>query len=287
MEHAEAHERLADLALEPGALLAFERDDSPWAAELRAHISTCRTCGEDLLAWRETHAAVLAAFDDPNDAAAIAGDDPPIALPAGLRASVARAVAAERTADPVAVAGAGPRIVTRSGGGATRRFSLILGGRRPWLAAAAALVIVIAGSSAIALDQSRRADVARAESVELAQLVRSTEWILENPAHTSVPLTAANGSSSGLVAWTDKDAVVLATNLTAPSDGLVYRCWVERGTTRTPVGDMSFRQGIGYWWQHPSAAGGASLWSGGRLIVTLGPAGGEGGPAILSAPLPG
>ena len=147
--------------------------------------------------------------------------------------------------------------------------------------------MVIAGSSAIVINQGHRADVARAESVELAQLVRSTEWILENPAHTSVALTTADGTSSGLVAWTDKDAVVLATNLTAPADGLVYRCWVERGTTRTPVGDMSFRQGIGYWWQHPSQAGEASLWGGGRLIVTLGPAGGPGGPAILSAPLPG
>ena len=281
MQHAEAHERLADLALEPRALLALDRDASPGAAQLRAHVASCPTCGAEVEAWRETHGAVLEALEDAAARGdALAGDEGPISLPPGLRGSVARAVAAERAATS--------RSGARSGGATVRsRLVSIAGGRRPWLALAAALVVLVVGSGAIAIDQAHRADVARADSFELAQLVRSTEGILANPAHTSVTLASVDGTSSGLVAWTAQDAVVLATHLSAPAEGLVYRCWVERGTTRTPVGNMAFVQGVGYWWQDPSEAGGASLWNGGRLIVTLGPVGGPGGPALLSAPLPG
>lgn len=289
MEHAEAHEQLADLALDPRALLALDREASPAIVELRAHIEGCPTCSAEVRAWRETHAAVLEALTASTDqGGAASSDDQPIALPPGLRASVARAVAAE----VAAVGGAerrssGPDVVGSGDRAPRTRFDLILGGRRPWLALAAALVLAVAGSSAIALDQSHRGEVARADSASLAVLVARTEGILADPAHTSVTLAAADGSSAGLIAWTETDAVVLTTHLAAPAEGLVYRCWVEQGTTRTPVGEMSFRQGVGYWWQHPNEAGGASLWNGGRLIVTLGPAGGPGGPAILSAPLPG
>jgi hypothetical protein len=158
---------------------------------------------------------------------------------------------------------------------------------RWWLGLAAALVVAIAGAGAVAIDRAHQADVARAELAELVRLVRSTEQILADPGHTSITLASASGTASGLVAWSDTDSVVIATGLNPPDAGLAYRCWVEKSGTRTAVGDMSFQQGIGYWWQHPSAKAGPSLWSGGRLIVTLGPANGAGGPALLSAPLPG
>jgi hypothetical protein len=158
---------------------------------------------------------------------------------------------------------------------------------RWWLGLAAALVVALAGAGAVAIDRAHQADLAQAESIELARLVRSTEQILADPGHTSITLASANGAASGLVAWSDTDSVVIATGLNPPDAGLAYRCWVEKSGTRTAVGDMSFQQGIGYWWQHPSEQGGPSLWSGGRLIVTLGPTNGPGGPALLSAPLPG
>lgn len=282
MDHAEAHERLADLALEPRALLALEHRGSPAAEALRAHIASCPTCTAEVRAWSETHEAVLAAFADAAaQGSAIPADDQPIALPPGLRGSVTRAVAAERVGGiPVAVAGSGR-------GTRQARFGWISGGRRPWLALAAALVLAVVGSSVIAIQQASQVVTARAESAEFARLVQATETILADPGHTSATLTAADGSSGGLVAWTDADAIVLATHLDAPAAGLVYRCWVEKGGTRAPVGEILFRQGIGYWWQRPNQAGSASLWNGGSLIVTLGPVGGPGGPALLTAPLPG
>jgi hypothetical protein len=285
MQHAEAHERLADLALEPRAFLAFDRDRSPEAEELRAHVAGCATCAADVEAWRGTHAAVLEVLGyAPVQGSVAPFDDQPIALPPGLRAAVAAIPRQERTAEPGAAPGAIapllPPVALVSRGAASSRA-------RWWLGLAAALVVVVAGTGAVAIDRAHQADVARAESAELVRLVRSTEQILADPGHTSISLASAGGTASGLVAWSDTDSVVIATGLNPPDAGLAYRCWVEKSGTRTAVGDMSFQQGIGYWWQHPSEQAGPSLWSGGRLIVTLGPAKGPGGPALLSAPLPG
>ncbi len=281
MQHAEAHERLADLALEPRAFLALDQDRSPEAEELRAHVAGCATCSADVAAWRGTHAAVIEVLGyAPVQGSVAPFDDQPIALPPGLRATVARIPRQE--ASLAAGSGSGLAVVAPlipgTAGSSRGRW---------WLGLAAALVVALAGAGAVAIDRAHQADVARAESVELARLIRSTEEILADPGHTSIPLASASGTASGLVAWSDTDSVVIASGLNPPDPGLAYRCWVEKAGTRTPVGDMSFQQGIGYWWQHPSEPGGPSLWSGGRLIVTLGPANGAGGPALLSAALPG
>ncbi len=279
MQHAEAHERLADLALEPRAFLAFERDRSPEAEELRAHVAGCATCAADVEAWRGTHAAVLEVLGyAPVQGSVAPFDDQPIALPPGLRAAVAQIPRQEARLTAESGPAAPIPLIRRTAGSLRGRW---------WLGLAAALVVALAGAGTVAIDRAQQADVARAESVELARLIRSTEQILADPGHTSIALVSATGTASGLVAWSDTDSVVIATGLNPPEPGLAYRCWVEKAGTRTAVGDMSFQQGIGYWWQHPSEAGGPSLWSGGRLIVTLGPVNGAGGPALLSAALPG
>lgn len=282
MQHAEAHERLADLALEPRAFLAFDRDRSPEAEELRVHVAGCATCSADAEAWRGTHAAVLEVLGyAPVQGSVAPFDDQPITLPPSLRAAVAGIPSQERIAGLDAAPGALVPLVplVRRGGAPSRG--------RWWLGLAAALVVTIAGAGAVAIDRAHQADVARAESAELVRLVRSTEQILADPGHTSRTLASASGTASGLVAWSDTDSVVIATGLNPPDAGLAYRCWVEKSGTRAAVGDMSFQQGIGYWWQHPSEQSGPSLWSGGRLIITLGPVNGPGGPALLAAPLPG
>jgi hypothetical protein len=278
MQHAEAHERLADLALEPRAFLAFERDRSRDAEELRAHVEGCATCSADVEAWRGTHGAVLEVLGAPGHGSVAPFEDQPIALPPGLRAAVAR-IPRHDAASSVGSRLNAPTALARLRAGSIRG--------RWWLGLAATLMVALVGTGAVAIDRAHQADVAGAESVELAQLVRTTQTILADPGHTSVTLAAANGTAAGLVAWSDTDAVVFATGLTTPSAGMAYRCWVEKAGTRTAVGDMSFQQGIGYWWQHPSEQSGPTLWSGGQLIVTLGPANGPGGPALLSAPLPG
>ncbi len=64
MDHAEAHERIADLALEPRRLVELETDPTPEDRALLAHVATCATCRADLDAWRLTHDAVFAATAD-------------------------------------------------------------------------------------------------------------------------------------------------------------------------------------------------------------------------------
>ncbi len=65
MRHAEAQERLSDLALEPGRLARLADDPSPEAGALRAHLAECRPCSADLAGWRRTWAQVGVALEDP------------------------------------------------------------------------------------------------------------------------------------------------------------------------------------------------------------------------------
>ncbi|HSO28282.1 MAG TPA: hypothetical protein VLS28_00125, partial [Candidatus Sulfomarinibacteraceae bacterium] len=93
--HAEAHERIADLALEPGAL---DRLGSPDLDPLAAHVATCRACRGEVRAWREMHRAVEAARGsgvdriDLGELAAGDATDDDAAPPVGLRGSVLDAV---------------------------------------------------------------------------------------------------------------------------------------------------------------------------------------------------
>ena len=65
MQHAEAHERLADRVLEPQRLAGLEDDGSPEARALRAHVVACQLCAADLEDWRRTWTQVGAALSNP------------------------------------------------------------------------------------------------------------------------------------------------------------------------------------------------------------------------------
>ena len=95
LSHSEAHEELADLALEPAAVdRLVRRLDAPpggiAADALTAHILGCRTCRAELEQWRALHGTVaeaLAAEDDPIRLADLARESP-VAAPPALRAAV-------------------------------------------------------------------------------------------------------------------------------------------------------------------------------------------------------
>ena len=74
MDHAEAHELLADLALEPsnvGTASAPEDNDL-----LSLHLATCEICRADLLAWRNTHQAIEDALATPDGGRRRMADSP-------------------------------------------------------------------------------------------------------------------------------------------------------------------------------------------------------------------
>jgi Anti-sigma-K factor rskA, C-terminal len=305
--HAEAHERLADLALEPGALDALGAPDSD---ALAAHLVTCATCRADVDAWRRTQARLAEArgpVEDRVNLAELAGDEP-IGVPAGLRDAVLSTIRRQpggmaSTAPPgeaaTAVAGpvvdgsesrppAGPSLGSPSIVAPSRRR---LGIRRPSLGGALALVAVLAVAvvgGATLIDQATRLDHARQETAALEAVTATVDRILRDPSHRIVDLRGVDGQVEGTLSWSSRDIVVLTTALGPPPADRVYRCWIERDGTRSKVGEMWFAKGTAFWNGSLGEWATTSFEAGGTFGVSLEPvAGPAGNPAVLVAELPG
>lgn len=295
MKHAEAQERLLDLALEPRRLARLDDDPSPEAGALRGHLAECRPCSADLAGWRLTCAQVAAALRAPGPAedrdtghdGAMTDEADVLRAPASLRAKTLARIAADRTSpadlpgrdtpspektglawpagDPPSTGqpAPGPRPGTRR-----RRWT-------PWVAMAAALVIAV-GAGSLALTRTRDLDRAQAENAGLTATMASLDRVLGTPVHWTATLRTPDGVAGGTVAWSGSEIAVITTALPGPAGSESYRCWVERDGVRTPMGPMWFSGSTGYW------AGAIDGWGpllspGARLGVSLVPAGG--GPA--------
>ena len=259
MDHAEAHERLTDLALEPEGLAALERDSSPDAARLRAHLGSCDECQAEMDSLRWTDAALRDAF-----AANHEGSSPTeVRTPTSLRGWILAAAAS---------------LPDKSGPGAPAPAAPV---RPPvtrwtWLALAAAFVVVI-GAGGLILQRAAELEGARAELAELGDMAATLDRILADPKHVIVALKTADGTPGGAIAWNRTEVVVLATTLARPTEGREYRCWVEEGGERWGVGTMSFGGSTAYW------AGTLDEWNasfapGSRFGVSLVPPAGGGEP---------
>jgi len=267
MDHAEAHERLGDLALEPARLAALDGDPSPETAALRAHVAGCEACRAELASLRHTDAAI-------RDAIAAAPDAAPPAIlhaPAGLRERVIAAAATDR--GPLAAAPTEPVIgVHRAGTRLSRWLSFGL---------AAALVMSIGLGVALTQRLSER-DAARAELAEMTEALAMLDRILAAEKHVAVPLHTADGSPGGIIAWTREEVVVLSTSLDRPPDGREYVCWMEEAGTRWRVGEMQF-SGTTSYWAGPLEDWNASFAPGNRFGVSLSPpAGGDPLPVLVA-----
>jgi hypothetical protein len=267
MDHAEAHERLGDLALEPGRLAGLDHDTSPETADLRAHVGTCEECRAELASLQQTDAAIRDAF-----AAATEAAPPAILRPtAGLRDRVLAAAAADRT--PLTPAPTTPVVAVR------RPFSRIGG----WLSLGLAAALVLAIGLGGVLSQ-RLADLssARVELAEMTEAVAMLDRILAAEKHVTVPLQTADGSPGGIIAWTRTEVVVLSTSLDRPPDGREYVCWMEEAGNRWRVGEMHF-SGTTAYWAGPLEDWNASFAPGNRFGVSLSPpAGGEPLPVLIA-----
>jgi hypothetical protein len=90
MNHAEAHELLADLALEPPGRGSPEGTEDRERLDL--HVEACETCRADLVAWRRTHQAIDDALMAPDGTRGRLADvvaEPATEPPASLRAAIA------------------------------------------------------------------------------------------------------------------------------------------------------------------------------------------------------
>ena len=274
MQHAEAHERLSDLALDPRRLARLEGDPSPDAVALRAHLSGCERCAVDLAGWRRTWAEV---------GPAVRGSDPidEIRAPASLRARTLGAVHAAARADAVQGGGGPEPMAARITRPPAVRFGRRLrpGAGVAWLVAAAAIVVAVVGGS-VGLTGNGEVTRLRAETARLEAVAATFDRVLAAPQHWSLTLRTADGAPAGTMAWSAAEIVVVTTGLPAPGDGQAYRCWVEINGTRTPMGAMSYAGSTGYW------VGSMYQWSetigtGARYGVSLVSEGGPATPVLV------
>lgn len=229
-DHAAAHERIADLALEPGRLAAIDASPAVLDRALVDHAAICDDCRGELEAWRRTQALVaLGVAGQPVDEPGIM----PILAPESLRDGMLAAVAAERSAVPATLA-PGPR---------PQRIGWA---RRNLLAIAAAVVVVVAGAGLVA-DLAMRFDEASAEARRMQYVVRVVDRVMADPDHRVVDLREPDGTRAGSVSWSSHDFVVLTTALAPPADDTLYRCWLSDGGPGWAVGEMYFVDRTGYW----------------------------------------
>jgi hypothetical protein len=273
MDHAEAHERIADLALEPRDLEAMLASESSDDRALAEHVSGCDTCRAELDAWQGVHRTLAGALHTPRPGARV--DVNPIEPDERLRAGILAAARADRSIEPAIPTRISPVAIASS-----RIWTPVLG-------LAAALVVAVAGTFLLAgPGQSllRTVDEARA----LSNVVASVNRILAEPNHEVATLKTTAGQSGGSVAWASHDLVVLTSALSTPGQGQTYRCWLSSGGTDTAIGRMEFAGTTAYWVGSLDEWASISLDPGTQFIVSLEPTDGSGartGSVVLEADL--
>jgi len=285
LSHAEAHELLADLALDPGA---FDRLGPADSDPLSAHVAGCAACRANVEAWRRTQARLADArgpVHDRTDLADLAVDEP-IAAPDGLRDAVLAAIHSGE-APSAAPATPLPPVVSaplaRASGGRRWRPMAPLG--RPALALVAVLAIAVVGGG-VFVDQAIRLDQARQDTAALESVTATVDRILRDPQHSVVDLRAPEGQVEGSLSWSSHDIVVLTTALEPPPAGREYRCWIERNGSRSRVGTMWFAAGTAFWSGSLDEWATTTIEAGGTFGVSLEPTDAPGGnPAVLAADL--
>lgn len=126
------------------------------------------------------------------------------------------------------------------------------------LASIAAVLIAVVGTGVVVSAQrdaevaSQAVAIARADEAVNA-LAKVSAWSIrvgaeEDAAYVALaggPGEAAQGTI--LFARSSGDLVVVVSDLAEPPDGQEYRCWVDIGGERRPVGRMFFGGGVAYW----------------------------------------
>jgi len=295
MDHAEAHERIVDLALEPGRLTALAASNTPEDAALLAHVSSCLDCSAEIAGWKETHDALTGALRRSGAQRGLDADGrasvEPIRAPTEVRDSVLAAARSDREAMRVVAAptsaaaaatasGAAPALTATAPPGIARRWTW-----EPALLGLAAVLAVVMASGAYRA-QSNRLETAQAEEAALGTVTAALDRVLASDGHKVVPLQRADGSVAGSISWSRQDIVVLTSALEPPPTGQEYRCWLENNGTRTPIGRMDYAGHVAFWAASLDEWATVAIGAGTRFGVSLDAIGGAGGsPAILDASL--
>jgi hypothetical protein len=270
MDHTEARELLEIAAVEPGGFDRLAAGDTAEASALAGHLAGCAECSAELERLRRASAVIRDAVRTtapPDlrqrtlDFVAAVGRDRTAAAGAGAGVAVSPSVAAiqEPVAIPIAPAGrraeapadrAGEPVDIES----ARRDRRAGAGRLAlWAAAIAAAVALTLVATSVLIVRPRDAQIA-AQAEDVASLAKAAAWTIAiqgQPDAARVALTSTNGDAdlTGTILYAPSTGhlVVLAQGLEQPPAGMEYRCWVESGGQRVPIGKMFFGGDVAYW----------------------------------------
>jgi len=278
MDHEGTREQLEIAALEPGGLDRLIAGDTPTAQAVAAHLAGCPECSDELLRLGRASTVIRAAVRE--------------MPPADLRERTLAAIRTEGVRRPLVAAAArvsGGNVLAPDVAAATAsRVPVAIApsdearrsARRQWIgwvgAIAAAVVLSVVTTTFIVNSRvdselaAQNKTIATLEAVTTATLDVTSEPDAQHVALTGTTDPDAEGSL--VFSPSTAELVVVAEGLTVPPAGQQYKCWVEVGGQRQPVGRMVFSEKLAYWLGEVQAVSGIT--SGATFGVSLAPAGG-------------
>ena len=256
MDHEGTREELELAAVEPGGLERLMAGDTPTAQAVAAHLAGCPSCTDELMRLQRASTLIRGAIREQPPAdlkertlAAIRVEGVRRPLVPAVGTAAAAAVASATQPAPIAAPVAAPS-TDATGTDAARRAR-----RTQWLGwggtIAAAVVLSVVTTTAVVNNRvDNEIAAANQEVAALEAVTTDTMSVAAQPDAEHVALHSVSGPAiAGELVYSASamDLVVTATGLTQPPSGQQYRCWVEIGGQRTPVGRMFFSSHLAYW----------------------------------------
>jgi Anti-sigma-K factor rskA len=255
MDHEGTREQLELAAVEPGGLERLMAGDTPNAQVVAAHLAGCPSCTDELVRLQRAATLIRASVRE--------------LPPADLKERTLATIRAEGVRRPLAVAA--PAAVGAGATSATERMSGVpvmaststtatdpdRRARRtpPWLGwagtIAAAVVLSVVTTTAVVNNRvDNQLAAQNAEILALESVTTDTMSVAAEPDAEHVALRSVSGPDvKGELVYSasSTDLVVTAMGLTEPPAGQEYRCWIQAGGKRQPVGKMFFSTHLAYW----------------------------------------
>ena len=238
MDHDEVLEQLELAAVEPDGLTRLMAGDTATAAAVAGHLAGCERCAGE--------------FQRLSRGAPLLRDVVRTTPPADLRErtlAFVREHGVARGDAAVAAAAVAIQPAPTSITAARPRWVRVL----PWVASIAAAVVLSVVATLFIVDQqvserlaAQDRAIAGLEAVTAATIAITAEPDVERVSLTS---TDAVTDTAGTLLFSPgtTELVVVATGLGHPPAGSEYRCWVELGGERQPVGRMFFADDLAFW----------------------------------------
>ena len=277
MDHEGTREQLEIAALEPGGLDRLMAGDTATAQAVAAHLAGCPSCSDELVRLERASTLIRDAVRE--------------MPPADLRERTLAAIRAEGVRRPLVATvspASGGKVFTPDSEIATEPGTVVAidrpdsrrSSRRQWVGwigtIAAAVVLSVVATTFVVNSRmddqlaAQDATIATLEAVTMATLDVTDEPDAQHVALAGTTDPTADGSL--VFSPSTAELVVVASGLTVPPSGQVYRCWVEVGGQRQAVGRMVFSDKLAYWLGDVPAVSG--LASPATFGVSLAPADG-------------